>query len=676
MPKKVPSTNLLHKAFEEEKKINSSKLTELGLSEAQKLELVERVCYDVEQDTAARKPYLDKVLEIMDLYEGKVQKAPAYEGAANVSTRIVTMAVELLHSILLPAIWNEDLHSWRPVESSDISTSEAVNTFMQWDYKYTKIIQFIDDYIKSLILEGTVCTKTRWVEEWNWVQKKIPKEGSIMKKTMKMIKSFINGRDNEVTLDDGDFDIEYAPHKMEYCTTDIIPLEDVGFPPFQAPASQEKYLDHIWHRTYPYIYELQELEMRGLIEKGACDAIGTCIEGKVVAEIAAEHGTARQRLDSEGSRQVQFRKDSTPLNRIEWYGKYKIGDSWEEIVVWVEKTSKTFLGAALLRRINQLNKRPIKISQFIRRLNRMYGMSLGEMVYEYQKILDEMQNVTLNAGKYGAHPAGFYRAASGYNPEKIVVQPGIMVPVDDINDVKMYQIPNNVLVTHQEMRFVMELVEKITSIGAYQSGQESDTIRTRATARGTLALIAQGERRFVVLGKRIQYQLAEILKAKLEYYQQNIPPGFADKILGQDGNIAFPEGLDPADIAGQFDLNMNLDATGGSKSQDLQLASDMYNAYSANPLVQEDPARFWEVSAAPLRKAGIVNIDAFLGPKPKTLEERAKEQGMEPEQYKLALAQQQVAAAAGQAGAPGGPPPPSAESPSAAPSEPAPAQVE
>ena len=603
----------LEKAWEQERQLNEEIFQALSFSDADKQKAVEKVIKDVEDDEKNRKPYLDGVVEVLDLYEGKVQKAPAFTGAANVSTRVVTMVVEILHSILFPAVWNEDLHYWTPTESTDIAQAAAVSKWMKWDASRNKLKLLINDWVKWIILEGTQVSKTRWDEKWKWVQKKVPDAPGMMKAMKKVLLNLAKGK-QEFDVDVQPYKIEYEPMKREMVATDLINLEDVGFPTHCNPTMDVEDLEHIWHRYPKFIHELQEMEDRGFIAHGSTAKIGAAIEKGIVG--GKEQGTAKQRMDAEGSRAVDIEKGCTPVKIVEWYGKWLCGGKWQEIVLWIDTTTKTYLAGTYLRYIDKFEKRPFRISQLIRRKGRMYGISIGELVKEYQKILDEMQNQNLNAGKLATQPPGFYRAASGYDPEQVVLQPGIMIPVDDINDVRWFQIPATTLPSHEEMRLILEMVEKIASIGSYQSGQESNIVRTRATARGTMAVIQQGERRFFVLGMSLQSHLAEMMQDRLRYYQQYLSSDMAERVLGPDGQALFPEGLGAADLAGEFDLQMSLDATGGSKSQKQEFASMIYQNYMANPLVQQDPGRVWEVSARPLREIDEVDIESILGPKP------------------------------------------------------------
>jgi hypothetical protein len=171
----------------------------------------------------------------------------------------------------------------------------------------------------------------------------------------------------------------------------------------------------------------------------------------------------------------------------------------------------------------------------------------------------------------------------------------------------------------------------------------------------------------------MQYQLAKLMKLRLECYQQFMPIEFANRILGEGVIPELPMGMDLSDIAGSFDIQMSLDATGGAKSERMEIAQAMYEAYLPNPLVQQDPARVWEVSAQPLKEAGIVGVERFIGQKPPTIEEQQQQMQeqiaqLPPEQQEAVMAQMQAQAQVPTAGAPQTPPgvPPQGPTPPAA----------
>lgn len=607
MADKLDSKQVDQARQDEKKELNKYKL---DLTPEQKQELVERVCYLVDKDTADRKEFIDTRYKVRKMYEGiREAKSDPWKNCANVSTQIVNMVVELLHSRLLPTAWNEDLVYWQPMENTDIPNVENVQKFMKWVVKEMRLASVIDDFVHNLILDGTSVLKIRWVPEWKWVQRKIPIPESVTAKLKRVVMMFVGGKKN-YKVPEQRYKITYEYKKFEHCRAEIIDLEDVGFPTYSVPMTREEELEYIWHRNWLSLNELKEMEAFGHYEN--VDAIGAHLDSVLV------EGTKKADLDAEKTKITQ-NKHNTLNEIIEFYDKYDYNDDGvrEDIIVTIDKKSKTFLDARQLLGYSRINERPFVIGQLIRRPNRMFGKGMGEVVMPLEEEINAIHNQRLDAGTMSIIPFGVYRAGSGFKPENLEVEPGLWVPVDDINDAKWITVPNNVMISFQEERMLMELVEKLTSVGGYQSGQESDINRTRATARGTLAIIQQGEIRFTVLGKRCQLPLARALTKILRQYQDKIPPGLGARILGEDGETLFPNGIAPEDLAGGYDAYMVLDSTAGSKQQDRDMRSFIYQNFMMNPFLAQNPAGLWQLSADTLKATGLYeDPEQILGPKP------------------------------------------------------------
>lgn len=598
----------VEKAQEAEKKEkNKHRLT---LTAEQKAELVERVCYLVEKDEGDRKDYITMRQKVRDMYDAKrAPKSDPWPNCANVSTQLVNMSVELLHSRLFPAAWNQDLIYWKPMEKNDVENIENVNKFMSWVIRDMNFSNTVDDSTHNTILDGTVVYKIRWVADWKWIQRKIVIEENPIKKMKRIVMRFLGGK-KEFEVPQRKYKIIYEYKKFERCKVEILDLEDVGFPTNSVPSSLEEDLEYIWHRTYPSYLELKEMETMGYYEN--VDNVGTKIESVL------KEGTKKSSVDAEGTKITQ-NKLNYNCEVIEFYDKYDYNNDGirEDIIITIEKKSKTFLEARSLLAVSRINERPFVIGQFIRRSNRMYGKGAGEIALPFEEEANAIHNQRLDAGTMSITPFGVYRAGSGFKPEDIVMQPNLWVPVDDVNDAKWINVQNNVMVSFQEERMLMELLEKILSVGSYQSGQESDINRSRSTARGTLAIIQQGEVRFAILGKRIQVPISRVLNKVLRQYQDKIPPGLAGRVLGEDGESLFPDGIAPEDLAGAFDCYLVLDSTGGSKQADRQVREAIYQNFAQNPFLMNNPAGFWQLSADTLKATGLYDdVEQLIGPKP------------------------------------------------------------
>lgn len=596
------------KAQEEEKQ--EQEKYRLTLTAAQQAELVERVCYLVDKDVADRAEYMEIRKRSRDMYEGKREpKSDPWKGCANVSTQIVNMVVEILHSRLFPMSWNDNLIYWKPMEKNDIENVENISKFMKWVIKDMGLGNIVDDFVHNLILDGTAVLKIRWVPEWKWIQRKIPVQENIIGKIKRVVMSFLGGK-KEYQVNETKFKIRYEYKKFESCKVEVINLEDVGFPTYSVPTSNEEDLEWIWHKSYPSVSELEEWQAMGMYEN--VDKIGTFVDTLLT------EGTKKSDIEAEGTKITQNKKNYR-VEVIEFYDRYDYNNDGvrEDIIVTVEKKSKTFMDARPLLSISRINERPFVIGQLIRRTNRIYGKSMAEVAMPLEEEINAIHNQRLDAGTMAIIPFGVYRAGSGFKPENIEMEPGMWIPVDDINDAKWITVPNNVMVSFQEERMLMELVEKLTSAGSYQAGQESDINRSRSTARGTIAIIQQGEVRFSVLGKRCQTPLSRMMNKILHQYQDKMPPGLGMRVLGPDGEALFPEGIAPEDLAGNYDNYMVLDSTAGSKQADRDMRAFVYQNMLTNPLVMQNPAGFWRLTADLLKGTGLYeDVTDIIGQRP------------------------------------------------------------
>ena len=607
-----PDLKSMESALADEKARISKLMYNDKLTDAEQRKLVFRIIHDVKADEAARREFLDIRDEIISLYEGhKKPKSDPFVGCANVQTMITAMVCELLHSKLYPIAYNEDLTYWVPQESTDLEQADGVGKFMKWGLRNIKFTDYVDDYVHNMVLEGTTVTKILWDTEYRWVQRKIPIPESFMRKVKAKFYQIL-GKQAELELETTDYEVKYEYLKFENPKVELCALEDVGFPCWSIPGSDENLLTHIWHRTRPLVSELKQKARMGYYTN--VDTVANQTEKRLQQEGKLQ----MTKTQSEGTDYVinkEVMVEGWPVERIEWYGQVEIDGMMQECIVWIEKLTETFLGCMPLLAISRKNRRPFVIGQFIRRSHRMYGKTVLDFIKELNKEADSIHDQRLDIGTMAIIPPGIYRAASGTEAEELKMRPGVMIPVDDVNDVRWQAVPNNVLVSFQEERMLMELVEKITSVGSYQSGQESDINRTKATARGTMAIIAQGDQRFQSLGKRIQSPLARTLIKVLELYQQNIPVGLESRVLGEDGQKIFPEGLSVEDLAGNFDVVQAMDTSGGSKimkkDQNAQLFQMMVPV-----LAQLHPQGIWELASAVVSDFGHVEVERIIGPRP------------------------------------------------------------
>lgn len=592
---------------DEKKELEKEQSVLFQFSEEEQKKIANMVAEDFDSDKASRTEYNNQIEEILFLYEGKrAPKNDPWPNCSNVNTMITAVVIELIHSKLLPAIWNEELLDWRCDNTAFKNNTENIKKFMGWAMRDANFAQIVDDLAYNSILLGTTAHKVRKVVKYKWVQRKIPVQQSILEKAGSYMGLPVTRK----------YTTEYEYIQDIKRVIDDINIEDLYFP-YNAKDEQE--CDHLIHRFYITYPEALELEKRGYWKN---------IEEKlqpVVDEIILE-GKSKEDLDSEGVSKVETKRDNKPLSFLEWQGKYDFNKDGilEECVFTVHYneapygSNATYVAGKPLSAVSRTEKRNIVIGSYIRRSNRLLGKGVGHLVANLHKHIDSFYNQKNDAGTISIIPFGFYTPASGFDPDEIELVPGGWYPVDDVNGIKWVTPPNNTGMTWQDIQFLISIIERLTSATPYMQGRESETVKSGATATSTIALIQEGQSMFVKTARRVARTVAKIAELLLESYQEDMPPGLAEKVTGKLGEELFPDGLSPEDIAGNYSCYLDIDTLSLNKSIRRQVDLQIYTFALTNPIVMSNPTYLWELTAMALRslEKSEEQIEKIIGPRP------------------------------------------------------------
>lgn len=561
--------------LEEQKKV------QYDLDKAQKQELVEYIKKLIDECKVGRTEWEDNLKEAMDLHAGvREPKSDPWPNCSNVTTMATATHVKLMHSKLFPAVWNENMVYWRPVSADDIENAENVGDFMKWVVRQEmQLGDEVDDYLYDLIVTGTIALKIRWDVEYRTVRAKDSPTG-------------------------------YKEIARERAFVENIPIDEVYLPSMWLGENQSEYIGQdVWKRIP---------EIEALRERGHFVCTDEDMEKlKAHVEDQMPEGIRKHRNDYTGIAQYNAFVSSYPIRLIECYTCCPLSDYKKDSVFVIAYDAGVYMSGKPLTAVSPTGNRPWVIGQFIRRPGSPYGVGLPEIMKGLAAELDAIHNQRIDAGSVTIAPFGFYRAASSFKPEKVQIGPGTMIPVDDIKDVNVVQFQGNLATSFQEERIIIEYMEKLTATSAYQMGRESDIVKSRATATGTMAIIQQGEQAYTLLGIRTQRIISKMLTKVLQMYQAFMPSGLADRILGEEpGELLFENGLDIEDIAGGYDAYMALDAVAGSKQMERQANAVMVQMASQLLAMAQDP-RGYAMAEDFLKSIGKIDVEKYLGPKPR-----------------------------------------------------------
>ena len=592
---------------EEEKEKEENLSMQFQLDDPTKDRIREIIVAQRDESRDTRTSFMDIRIKGVKQYEGiKEESDIPWPGHSNISTMVTTVACDLLHSKLFPMVWNAKSISWEGVEEHDVEIADINRQVMSFVTSTDmKMQNTIDDLVHMLVVDGTIMVKKIWKSYWVWVTRKEADSVEMYTDADGSIKHRIK---NKVVRD-------YI--KRERCYLELRPIENV-YIPYDANTYEKNWEDlseYIIDERWFTLDMLKELQYHGAIDQ-SIDLDGA-VKG-AMDNLEEFKGTEKERASAEGTVAPGFdiKRERYKVRCLESEMLYDIdGDGKRERCVFlIAEDLKLMLSAKPMHAVSRVGRSSWVIRPFIRRPGRAYGKSIPELVRHHHEELDAIHNQRIDAGNMSIAPFFFYRAASGVKARRIITGPATGIPLDDPErDVRFPTFPTNGLqVSFQEEKLLMELIERLTYLTPAMLGKET---ASRPTARGTLAVIAQGEQKFGLIGSRVQAIVCDILTDIRQQYEEHMPPESWARILGKENVRKWPS---PEAMIGQYEAKMQLDLTAMDLDAERNLAAMMYQTMAFDPMVMQNPAFMWEVRADYLKALRRVPVEKYIGPRPET----------------------------------------------------------
>jgi len=577
------------KLIDEEKEINYGHMFQLDSTK--KKDIVKFVNDCVEECKKQRVELIEMKKRAIKNYEGLKETNGPWEGSSNISTMITTIASDMMHSKIFPMVWNPDLMHFIGREKHDDTVAENNKVLMHWaltkDMEDTQ--DKVDEYVWRLVVEGGLQVKRMWEKYYPYVTRAVPES--------------VDGR-GEIK-----YKITYEQVKRERAKWVAKDLDRVYFPVNAPNVREADYIIEEAYFTYPMVLELKA---RGLL----LPDFDTDLLKEKLTKLFEPSGIEDTRNMALGITEYKDRMESYPIKFYEAYIKYDINDDdlREECIFITLPDLELYAAGKPLHCVSKIGKRPWIIRPFLRRPNTMIGKGIPEVVYHLHNEMDAIHNQRIDAGNMVIAPFFFYRPASGFDPKKISVRPATGIPLDDPTRDVVFPDYNagRLSISFQEEQLVMQLIQMVTNVTDPMLGKE---LANRPTARGTLAIIAQGDQRISPIAARVVKIFSDLITGTRQDYEENLDPAIANRVLGKDGKQKWTR-LSPEMIAGEYDCYMSIDLSSQNQAIESQVNQVLFQSLAQDPYVNQNPAYAWELRANYILSLGKKDAEKIIGPKP------------------------------------------------------------
>jgi len=218
---------------------------------------------------------------------------------------------------------------------------------------------------------------------------------------------------------------------------------------------------------------------------------------------------------------------------------------------------KLYLGGIDMVNVTSSGRRPINFRKYDNYLDRLDDLDGEGILFKCKELAEEVDaifNQMSDAHTLAVLKPFFYDPSGDVDAPAIVLGPNKGIPITDPSRnvyFPPFDIPTERLIN--AIRLVLEFIERLTAASEYIMGRESSIVGGSGTATRTNAIMQSAEIRFTLPSERLRQGAADILTTELDLIQLNLPEGFENLVLGEDGEPIFKQGeLSDKGLSGKF----------------------------------------------------------------------------------------------------------------------------
>jgi hypothetical protein len=577
------------------------------------LEIGQKVATLWSLGNANRTEWLNRQSAYLELIDQHLPKEDE-DGASSLHIPMPLTVCKTMHARFMQALWvDPPCHTKARAEASIDRVSTVQDTMryalMEWANYGKGAEETVDRWVWDWITVGSGLMKLRWDCKYTrFVDvKKLPK------KVAPKYKETPVGGVLEAQYVEEEQEVTVVKKVYDGPVFDLVDAEDIVIIGGQGDPDLA---DATIHRERMTASELWTLADRKIFDNKAVTRV---IEGGNDKIDGAEGSQIKiQRAQNAGQAQVDSEAKLDRYEIAEAYLKVDVDGSGinSDVIVWVHLRSKTLLRATYLYRAMPTGEIPIFKADYLVRKGQEWGTGLLELLYPLSKELDAMHNMRIDFGLVSVMPFGFYRPTSGLDPEKIELEPGALIPVDNPQtDVFFPNLGNRTVFGMQEEQAVQNMVERLTSISDINLGVLGGSQGATRTATGSRMLNNEMSANLDVFLRRLNRGWRKALRCLFHMTRQRMPAGLSFRVTGETGEDVWRTLKDGSALDGDYDFEVSPNSSSSNEAIQQQQAQDIM-ALASNPLAIQmgiiSPGNFYEAMRNQFRSIKVKDFGRYI----------------------------------------------------------------
>jgi hypothetical protein len=253
-----------------------------------------------------------------------------------------------------------------------------------------------------------------------------------------------------------------------------------------------------------------------------------------------------------------------------------------------------------------------------------WSPGFGELLESIEDETTVNHRLFTEAGQFSVGPVIFYKPSSGFNPDQFQYAPYQAIPTEDPAGVRVVTTQTNLQYPIVKEQGLLSYAERVTGRTDFSMGRSSDRPSDPKTARGTIALLEQGNIRanldVIVLREDMSQMLGHFWGLEQQF------PGSEKtffRVTEEQAGGLFPVSkggayIEPDELGGRYDFDLKFATSVWGQEAEKERQVQLYGLDLQNPLINQNPRALWMITQRVHKALGDDNF-ADLMPEPPDL---------------------------------------------------------
>ena len=268
-------------------------------------------------------------------------------------------------------------------------------------------------------------------------------------------------------------------------------------------------------------------------------------------------------------------------------------------------------------------RRPIAKYDLVKRSRSAYSIGFPEMLNSFAIELNEIHNFRRANGYFSSVPWGFFNPQGGLEKERIVIKPGVFLPLSDPRrDYSIAKFGNTTAWPMQEEGLLQSYADKLASQPATMRGGLPDRIGPLRSTSGVMAMNNEASAPMEMNLEHIRFPLSAEIQGVHEELKARLPNIVTIMVLGKDAmpilnedGSAREKSYPKTMIGSSFRFMLSVASANFNPAKEYQDAMGRLQLLMSPAFMQTGlvtPANLYAAGKEVLEKSGRRNIDDIL----------------------------------------------------------------